>query len=71
MAAHVTLLSSAPNRRLAWWLTIGWMVIGVKCVLVPIAIAHWMIPIHPAWVIGPTLFLAAVATLLFIRHAGD
>jgi hypothetical protein len=43
----------------------------VKCLLVPIAIAHWMIPIHPGWVIGPTLFLAAVATLLFLRHTED
>jgi hypothetical protein len=45
-----------------------WLAVIIKCVLVIIAIEHWSVPVHPLWVIGPTLFFATVATLLYIRH---
>ncbi len=48
--------------RMRWFLVGAWAVILAKCALVWWAIGHWNVPIHPAWVIGPTLLLAALAT---------
>ena len=63
--------SLEPARLLTVWLGLGWMVIGVKCVLVTFAIEHWHLPVHPLWVIGPTLFLAAFATFLYVSHRDE
>jgi len=34
-------------------------------------IAHWQIPIHPGWVIVPTLIFAALVTFLVLAHWKD
>lgn len=57
--------------RMRWFLGVAWIVILAKCVLVWWAMAHWHVPIHPAWVIGPTLMLAALATALWIAPHAD
>lgn len=46
----------------------AWVLIALKCVLVTWAIDRWQVPIHPAWVIAPTLVFAALATLLWLTH---
>lgn len=48
------------------WLAIGWALILVKCLLTPWAINHWNVPIHPGWVIWPTLGAAGFITLLVL-----
>jgi hypothetical protein len=58
-------------RRMRWFMTIAWMVIGVKCVLVWWAIDHWNIPVHPLWVVAPTLIFATLVTALWIAHQSD
>jgi len=41
-------------------------VILVKCLAVPWAIARWQIPIHPGWVIVPTVIFAALVTIVVL-----
>lgn len=57
--------------RMRRFLGVAWIVILAKCVLVGWAMAHWRVPIHPAWVIVPTLLLAALATALWIAPHED
>jgi len=59
--------SSGP-RRVRMFLAIGWVVIIAKCFAVPWALTRWQIPVHPAWVIGPTLLFAALVTALVLVH---
>ncbi|MDD2764769.1 MAG: hypothetical protein PHE83_12435 [Opitutaceae bacterium] len=55
-------------RRVRLWFEIGWVVIIAKCLAVPWMIARWQIPVHPGWVIIPTLIFAALVTLLVLAH---
>jgi hypothetical protein len=57
--------------RMRWFLGVAWIVILAKCVLVWWAMNHWHVPIHPAWVVVPTLMLAALATALWIAPHAD
>jgi hypothetical protein len=50
---------------------IAWALIGLKCVLVWWAMAHWRVPIHPAWIVAPTIIFAALATGLWATHRQD
>ena len=71
MATTITtprVAGSASPQALPRWMAWCWLAVIIKCVLVIIAIEHWSVPVHPLWVIGPTLFFATVATLLYIRH---
>lgn len=54
-----------------WFVSLAWVVILAKCVLVWWAIDHWNVPVHPAWIIGPTLGMAALATILWLGHVED
>lgn len=54
-----------------WFVSLAWVVILAKCALVWWAIDHWNVPVHPAWIIGPTLGMAALATLLWLGHVED
>lgn len=54
--------------RSRWIMGVAWLLILVKCVIVWWAIDHWHMPFHPAWVIGPTLAFAALASLLWVTH---
>lgn len=58
----------ALSRRDCWFLGVAWAVIAVKCVLVWWAIARWQVPVHPLWIVAPTLACAALASLLWITH---
>lgn len=54
------------------WLMLGaWVLILAKCAAVWWAIGHWHVPVHPAWIIVPTLLMAALATVLWVTHEED
>lgn len=52
--------------RMRWFLGAAWIVILAKCVLVWWAMVRWSVPFHPAWIVVPTLMLAALATVLWL-----
>lgn len=52
--------------RMRWFLAVAWIVILAKCTVVWWAMNHWHVPIHPAWIVIPTLMLAGLATALWI-----
>lgn len=54
-----------------WILSLGWLLIAAKCVLVWWAIHRWSVPVHPAVIIVPTLMMAALATVLWLAHRED
>jgi hypothetical protein len=56
------------SRSNRWFLGIAWLLILVKCVVVWWAIPHYHVPVHPLWVIGPTVFFAAWVTVLWTTH---
>lgn len=57
--------------RMRWFLAGTWTLILAKCALIWWAIDHWSVPIHPAWVIVPTLLIAALATGLWLGVHDD
>jgi hypothetical protein len=61
-------ISTAIPRRVRLLLEIGWAVIVAKCLAVPWVIARWQVPIHPGWVIVPTLIFALLVTFLVLAH---
>jgi len=64
MQAHPSVAATPLSRRTRLFLEIGWLVIVVKCLVVPWVITRWQIPVHPGWVIVPTLMYAALVTIV-------
>jgi hypothetical protein len=60
------MLSNAFSRRRRWLLEIGWSVIVAKCLAVPWVVSRWQVPIHPGWIIIPTLIFGVVITLVVL-----
>ncbi|MDI1319922.1 MAG: hypothetical protein PSW75_06960 [bacterium] len=56
------------SRLERWLLGTVWLVIALKCLAVNWAIPHYNVPIAPWVVIGPTLFFAAVVTVIWVTH---
>ena len=54
-----------PSRTVERLILIAWVIIVTKCFVVAWAIDRYAIPIHPGWVIVPTLFMAAICTALY------
>ena len=48
------------------WIAAGWVLILVKCAVLWWAINAYNVPIHPLWLVVPTLAFAALATALYI-----
>lgn len=71
MIHHVPVNVWSLPERMRWFLGVAWALILAKCVVVWWAIGHWQVPIHPAWVVGPTLVFAALATGLWIAYYRD
>jgi hypothetical protein len=44
----------------------GWVLIVIKSVVVWWACAHYALPFHPMWVIGPTVAFAALCTGVYL-----
>ncbi len=59
-------LANAFIRRNRWLLEIGWVVIVAKCLAVPWVVSRWQVPIHPGWIIAPTLIFGVVITLVVL-----
>ncbi len=55
------------NARVDHWLIIGWIAIGLKCVAVWWICRHYQVPVHPLWVIVPTVLMAALGTMIYLR----
>jgi len=63
--------SSRLSVRMRWFLGAAWILILAKCELVWWAMTRWHVPFHPAWIIAPTLLLAALATVLWVAPHDD
>jgi hypothetical protein len=48
------------------WILAGWVLILLKCTGVWWAINTYNVPLHPMWLVGPTIGFAALATALYI-----
>jgi hypothetical protein len=59
---------SGLSRFERWFLGVAWLLIVAKCFVVWWAVPHYHVPIHPLWVVGPTLFGAAFITVLWTAH---
>ena len=67
MQAPLAIPAAFP-RRLRLLLEISWVIIIAKCLAVPWVISRWQIPVHPGWVIVPTLIFASLVTLVVLAH---
>ena len=54
-----------PSRAVERLILVAWVIIIAKCLVVAWAIEHYAIPVHPGWVVVPTLFMAAICTALY------
>ncbi len=71
MQANPSLAVAPLVRRTRWFLEIGWVVIIAKCLAVPWAVSRWQVPVHPGWVIVPTLLFAALVTVVVMAWRKD
>jgi hypothetical protein len=58
--------SEARSRRAERWIIIGWALIAVKCTALWWLIQTYQVPIHPLWLVGPTVMFGLLATALYI-----
>lgn len=57
-------LSRPPHMGL--WLVGGWVLIILKCVVLWWLIERYHVPIHPLWLVFPTVLFGALATTLYV-----
>lgn len=57
---------SARDRKLERQLRIFWAIIVAKCALIWWLMRHYHVPIHPLWVVVPTLMFAALITAVYV-----
>jgi len=55
-------------RSIIVGVVVGWILIALKCTLMPTVFQHYQVPIHPGWVIVPTLIFGALVTVLIATH---
>ncbi len=55
-------------RAVVVGVVVGWILIALKCTLLPSIFERWQVPVHPGWVIVPTLVFAALVTLIVAMH---
>jgi len=58
---------SIALERLIW---IGWILIVIKCVVVWWACVKYAVPIHPMWVVAPTIMMAVLCTVIYYARRG-
>jgi hypothetical protein len=54
-----------------WFLGLGWVLIVAKCAVVWWAMTRWHVPMHPGWIVLPTLAFASLATALWFGVHDD
>ena len=65
----VVVQTRAPrSRRVERLLAVGWILIAVKSVLIWWVCRHYPVPVHPLWVILPTIFMGALCTVIYWRR---
>jgi apolipoprotein N-acyltransferase len=52
----------ARDRKFERLLAAFWLLIGLKCAAVWWIMIHYRVPIHPLWVVAPTVIFAALCT---------
>ena len=55
----------ARNPAVERLIVAGWLLIVIKCFVIIWAINHWAVPIHPTWIILPTILMAALCTAVY------
>ena len=62
--------SPAPTEprspRSERWIIAGWVLIALKCTAIWWLINAYHIPIHPMWLVGPTVLFGLLITFLYI-----
>jgi hypothetical protein len=71
MNLHLHLDVAQYTPRVRWFMAAAWVLIVAKCFLVWWAIGHWNVPIHPLWIVAPTVAFAALATSIWLTHHED
>jgi hypothetical protein len=56
----------ARSRRAERWIIAGWLLIAVKCTAIWWLIGTYRVPIHPLWLVGPTVLFGLLATAAYI-----
>ena len=56
------------NNRMNWFMSVVWVLIAVKCVVVWWGVIHWRMPFHPLWIVAPTLVFGGLATFVWLTH---
>lgn len=54
------------NRHAERWMIGGWILILLKCTAIWWLIVKYHVPIHPMWLVGPTVLFGLLATALYI-----
>src|SRR5690606_26407141 len=63
---HTSALRRRQARRVERWLVAGWILIAVKCAALWWLIETYQVPIHPLWLVIPSVVFGALATVLYI-----
>lgn len=71
MIHHLQVDATRYPVRMRWFLGVAWVLILVKCTVVWWAMIHWHVPMHPAWIVLPTLLFAGLATGLWLAAHDD
>ena len=58
--------AGASDNNTRKWLVIGWAAITAKCAALWWLIEKYQVPIHPLWLVGPTLLFGLLATAVYI-----
>lgn len=58
--------SEGRNRSVERWIAVGWVLIAVKCTAIWWLINAYQVPIHPMWLVGPTVLFGLLATAVYI-----
>ena len=61
----------ARDPRVERIIFIGWLLIAFKSAFIWWACVRYQVPIHPLWIVGPTLVFAALASALWLTHRED
>lgn len=61
---HEVHVHSRPprNPRVMRWLAVMWAFIVLKSIFVWWACAHYPVPFHPLWIVGPTVLFGLLVT---------
>ena len=61
-------LKPARNRAVERTIAICWILIVGKCWLVTWLIGKYHVPIHPMWIVAPTVVFALICTAVYWRR---